>query len=124
MALTREAWDKIKMQVCLDDNLVHEDQDISCLLVENGLRATINYRMLITASEKEMLNWPKLYEYIKRRQKTKQLHAMRLKAESVRRIGLVETVLKRGLTIIPEALFLVTSYLFFQAKKLHLGERK
>lgn len=74
MAIRSKAWDDIKGKVCLDDSIVHEDQDISLLLAWAGYRVTVSSKLLASVDANVITDYRKLLQYRKRRNTTKQLH--------------------------------------------------
>ncbi len=74
MAIRSKAWDDIKDRVCLDDTVVHEDQDISLLLAWAGYRVTVSSKLLASVDANVITDYQKLLQYRKRRNTTRQLH--------------------------------------------------
>lgn len=71
MAIRRTAWLKIKDDVCLEDDLAHEDQDVSLLLIGTGGLITQNNRLLIKSNGQTYVYWPKFSDYILRTMRSK-----------------------------------------------------
>lgn len=59
MALRKSAWEKIKNEICLDDNLVHEDTDLAIHLGRHG-NMKIDPRLVVNTSFRR---WKKPYTY-------------------------------------------------------------
>jgi len=74
MAIKRSAWQKVKNNVCLDDSIVHEDQDISCCMSLHDLKTKRNNNLLMRSDDDSLTYLPKFIEYDKRRKSTKELH--------------------------------------------------
>jgi glycosyltransferase involved in cell wall biosynthesis len=74
MAIRSSAWRVVKDSVCLDDKLVHEDQDISCCFSIFDLKIKRNNNMLMRSDDDSLTYLPKFIEYDKRRMRTKKLH--------------------------------------------------
>ena len=74
MAVRKAAWDVVKKDVTLDDNAVHEDQDISAWFSNYALKVTRLNEMLISSEDDSVSYLPKFIEYDKRRVSTKKLH--------------------------------------------------
>ena len=74
MALRRSAWEKVSDKVCNDDNLVHEDQDVSLWVA--GMRGKIaqNNSLRITASGSDYMNIRKALHYRALYLLTKNIH--------------------------------------------------
>lgn len=77
MALRKNAWDEIKDKVCMDDKLVHEDQDLSYLLAGQNKKVIRSNNLLIKTAGESYFSWDKFYEYFMRRRHTKNYHRMR-----------------------------------------------
>lgn len=74
MAITARAWGQIKDAVCLDDALVHEDQDITILMQASGLKISLDNKLRITTSGQTYRYLPKLLYYRRLHINTKKLH--------------------------------------------------
>jgi len=74
MAMRRSAWESIKDEVCLDDSMVHEDQDISYLFAKRGFKIVWKGNLRIRTEGHHYYAWPKLKEYLQRAQKTYEYH--------------------------------------------------
>jgi glycosyltransferase involved in cell wall biosynthesis len=84
MAIRRQAWQKIRQSICLDDHIVHEDQDISLAMAEHGQRIYLATACRVRTSGQSIHTWHKLWEYTKRRHATRHLHAAKLPKVSAR----------------------------------------
>ena len=125
MAISREAWQKIKNKVCLDDSKVHEDQDISSLIVRYGGRLKCDTKLIISTDAHDYNYWPKFYEYSQRARKTKQMHYQDLHSKNAQSIRL--NLLQRGwrmlLIIVPYSIFIGVSLLLYSFQLLK-GKRR
>lgn len=74
MAISREAWQAVRHDVCLDDAIVHDDQDLAYLLNGYGFRIIRDNRLLVHTYGQHYSIWPKLREYMHRRGTTRRLH--------------------------------------------------
>ena len=66
-ALKRTAWDKVKNEICLNDEKVHEDIDLSLHLKKYG-KIYHDQKTIVTSSARRMINNPLSFfgEYIHR----------------------------------------------------------
>lgn len=67
MAIRRDVWQKVRTQVCNDDQLVHEDQDISILVLAAGYEVRRDNSLLIGTDGQTFHYFPKLVYYTKLR---------------------------------------------------------
>jgi glycosyltransferase involved in cell wall biosynthesis len=74
MALRKDAWDQVKDKVCLDDNQVHEDQDISLWIAASGGKIIQDNAVRISTSGQTYRYLPKLLHYRKLFVSTKKRH--------------------------------------------------
>ncbi|MDQ5885832.1 MAG: hypothetical protein QG628_229 [Patescibacteria group bacterium] len=74
MAIRRDAWQGIKTKVCLNDQTVHEDQDISLLLQANGGKLRYNNQLRFTSYSQAYHYFPKLVQYTVMRHTTRNHH--------------------------------------------------
>jgi glycosyltransferase involved in cell wall biosynthesis len=121
MAIARQAWLKIKDQVCLDDKIVHEDQDLSLLLASIGGKIKLNPRLLIKFDGSKLQNWETLREYMHRRKTTKKYHIARGTFESLQmnKLPLYQRWFFRAITAPADLLFHVTGIFYTpRAKRL------
>ncbi len=73
-ALRRSVWESVKSSVCLDDDLVHEDQDLSLLIVARGGRIQLDSHLLVLMDDTSINEWTKFSESMRRRWRTKLFH--------------------------------------------------
>lgn len=64
MALRRSVWQQVKNEVCTDENLTHEDQDLAFLIAGNGGHSLHDNKLLITTNGSSYLYWPKFWHYM------------------------------------------------------------
>jgi glycosyltransferase involved in cell wall biosynthesis len=113
MAISRQAWLAVRQEVCKDDSLVHDDQDLAYLLNGKGLPIRRDNQLLITAYGQHYHMWPKLREYMHRRQTTKRLHEQKgtLRQPGALALPYRVTVINRLFGTPPLLLFLGASFL-------------
>ena len=73
-AIRRSVWLKIKDNVCTDDDLVHEDQDLSLLIAGAGGKIVQVNSLLIKTRGESYAFLPKLMHYLNLTYKTNRLH--------------------------------------------------
>jgi glycosyltransferase involved in cell wall biosynthesis len=66
MAIRRSKWEEIKHDVAPDGTFVHEDQDISFVLIGYGGRIIQDNKLLIITGGVSYLYWPKFWWYFKK----------------------------------------------------------
>lgn len=74
MAVRKSAWQKIKDKACLDDGLVHEDEDISLLISAIGGKIIQVNDLVMRARKQSYHYFPKFCKYMKLAKKTKKYH--------------------------------------------------
>ena len=79
MALRREAWEEIRDEVCLDEqDLMHEDIDLSVHLFDHGLKAVYASQMVAGMSARRLDSTPRdFYDYVQRFERTYRHHGIR-----------------------------------------------
>jgi hypothetical protein len=116
MAVRRTAWEKVKTVVCLDDSLVHEDQDVSLWMAANGSKIMQDNSLVMTTDEDSYHYLPKIIQYYRLYKGTKKLHTENgnLASSKLRKIGFWRTLPGRMLAMV-SGLYLVLfcSLLFF-----------
>lgn len=115
MAVRRTVWQQVKDEVCLDDDIVHEDQDVSLLIAGRGGKIIQDNDLLITTDGQSYSFWPKLSRYLRCNLSTKRHHRKlgTLSRSSAIRLGFWNTLLGRvgyGTLAIP---FLLVSLLLW-----------
>ncbi len=115
MAIRKDAWAVIKNQVCSDDKLVHEDQDISILLAGNGFKAKIIQGLDIYTDGSTYFFWPKFKEYMLRSFKTLNYHKKLGTLNNSKAIlkPLILIYIAILVSIFPTLIFAIASFLFF-----------
>lgn len=76
MAISREAWENVQEAVCLDDTLVHEDQDISLCMAGLSLKIIQANDVRVVSTNQSFRYLPKMLYYTGLRNKTKKRHIM------------------------------------------------
>ncbi len=113
MAIRRSAWKKVRSEVCMDDSLVHEDQDLSILLLAHGGKLKCNNEMRITTGGQTYHYFPKLMEYTMRRWSTRKLHNQNgNRAKIPREFGLGWRA-RTYFLLLPFIFFYMVSFLFW-----------
>lgn len=76
MAIRAKAWKVIKDQVCADEeDLMHEDIDLSLHLIANGLKTVYNPKVVVGMSARRMdTSLPSFINYMKRFKRTFDAH--------------------------------------------------
>lgn len=122
MALRRKAWEGVKDRVCLDDNIVHEDQDVSLLIAGQGGKIIQDNKLLITIRGQSYIYLPKLLYYTRLRRRTKLYHKRlgALDSPEARRLSFWNTLLGRLWCVVPELLFFVGSLVLWPLDKFIL----
>lgn len=67
MAITRRVWQAVRRDVCDDDKLVHEDQDVSVLVLASGGKIMRDNHLLMYTDGQTFHYFPKLVYYTKLR---------------------------------------------------------
>lgn len=80
MALTKKMWLTIRDEVCLDDNMVHEDHDISLHIYQRGGKIEYDRYLTVKTSGRRIKHDPTTFflEYPMRTVKTLRKHHIRL----------------------------------------------
>lgn len=122
MAILREAWLEIKADTCLDSSYVHEDQDLSLVLAGNGYKIVQDSQLIVALplGSTSHHNWPKLKEYIIRRERTKNYHVSlgTLQKPGAYIFPLGKGALLAGIMLAPFMLFAGTSFVIGGFKRL------
>ena len=113
MAIRRSAWDKIKKDVCLNDKLVHEDQDLSILLAGQRLKVVQDHKLIIKSTEWSYHRLPKLNEYLKRSWTTKKFRKDILNRAEVKKFTAAYSIGVYALLLIPGLIFYISSIIYF-----------
>lgn len=74
MAVTRSLWGEIKNDACVDDEAVHEDQDLSILIHAKGHEIVYVKNLIVSTDGKRFMYLPKALEYYARELKTVRRH--------------------------------------------------
>lgn len=77
MAIRKSAWEAVRGDVCNDDKIVHEDQDISLCMAARGLRIDQDNGLIITTRGQTFHYFPKIVHYWKLEHSTMRLHRER-----------------------------------------------
>jgi glycosyltransferase involved in cell wall biosynthesis len=122
MALRADAWRVIRSDACTESTLVHEDQDLSLTLAAYGyvVLQDKDLQARLPRGSTTHFDWPKLSEYIVRREMTRLYHR---ELGSLRRPGAVTLPRLRwatlhSLMVVPFALFALISKCIHASKVL------
>lgn len=74
MVIRRNSWMRVKDLLCENDQIVHEDQDISVALKSDGAEIVFLHNLLITTDGRRLAYLPKSLEYNQRRRSTLRRH--------------------------------------------------
>ncbi len=115
MAIQKKAWEEVKNDVILNDNMIHEDQDLSLWMAAKGLKIKQNNNLLITTNGQTYRYLPKLIRYSIMHFRTKKLHLNNnnLRNEKVPKIGYFKTLAGKILSIIPAIYLLFLGVILF-----------
>ncbi len=115
MAVRKQAWDAVADKVCLDDNLVHEDQDLSLWIAGNGGKIIQDNAVKISTSGQTYRYLPKLLHYRTLFARTKKLHTKNgnLRSPVLRRLSWRNTAPGWVASLLPGAFLGVVSLVFF-----------
>jgi glycosyltransferase involved in cell wall biosynthesis len=115
MAIRASNWKKVSGSVCLDDSIVHEDQDVSLWIAAVGGKIMQNNRLLITTNGQTYRYMPKLFHYIHLFHSTYKLHKQNgnLDSDLLPKIGKFKTFPGRIMGIMFAIYVAIVSVLFF-----------
>jgi glycosyltransferase involved in cell wall biosynthesis len=74
MAVERQAWLVVRHDICTDDSVVHDDQDLGYLFAGQGFKVRLHGGLRIRTHGQHYSRWPKLRDYMYRQHTTKQRH--------------------------------------------------
>ncbi len=112
-ALRRSAWEQVKEDVCLDDAVVHEDQDVSLWMAAKGLTTVQSNDIIITTEGHTYRYFPKLVQYASLYASTKRLHASNGNLAKMKKLPLAPLLPGYVFTLLASPLLLVVSLLLF-----------
>ncbi len=115
MAIRKDWWQRVKRHVRDDDNITHEDQDVSLLIAGEGGRIIQDNQLLITIRGQSYLYFPKLVDYARLRTLTKRHHQAlgTFKRPTMIRLGFWQTLPLRLLIILPGLCFIMVSFMLW-----------
>lgn len=115
MAIRSSSWKKVKSQVCLDDSLVHEDQDLSLCMAANGDKIVFQPDLQVTTNTQSFRYLGKLIHYSQLFKDTKAMHEKNgnLASPKMRRLGFWNTLFGRVLAIVFTTYIGTVSLVFF-----------
>lgn len=88
MVIRSTMWQEIKAELCKDDKLVHEDQDISVIATSHGKRIKYVDDLIIYADGIRFLDIFKAIEYQKRKRNTLRFHDEKGTLKKARKNGI------------------------------------
>lgn len=114
MALRRTAWLQVASDVCNDDQIVHEDQDVSLCMAAKGLRIQQDNKLLITTSGQTYNYFPKLLQYYRLERSTHARHKKlgTFDSKKLHKLSFWQVLPGRIYAVLP-GLFIVTTSLLF-----------
>lgn len=115
MAIRKDAWNRVRLKVCNDDSLVHEDQDVSLWIAASGDRIEQDNSVRISTSGQTYRYLPKFLHYRTLFERTKRLHRQNgnLSNPVLHRLGFWQTFPGRVWSVIfgiPVTLFIALMY--------------
>ncbi len=123
MLLRKSAWETIKDKTCINEKVVHEDEDISMLLAGAGLRSAFVDALRIETDGDTYFDWPKLREYISRGFHTRTYHLEMgtLDNNKAVLVPIYYSVIAIAIGTAPTILFVTLSFLYILLKRfIHL----
>jgi glycosyltransferase involved in cell wall biosynthesis len=100
MVLRRQAWLEVKNELCEDDELVHEDQDLSIILKSHNKKIIFLKNLLISTDGLRLAYVPKALEYNHRRRLTLNRHKESGTLQRAREYGSISPFRARSLELI------------------------
>jgi glycosyltransferase involved in cell wall biosynthesis len=93
MAIRASEWKKVVDKLCLEDSVVHEDQDVSLWIAASGGKIIQDSSLLITTNGQTYRYLPKLLHYIYLHHSTLRMHRQNgnLNSDSLLKLGRVRT---------------------------------
>lgn len=77
MVIRKNAWQKIFTELSLNDEEVHEDQDISVVMAKHKMPVLTDRQLVVVTDSTDKGYWPKYWEYLLRMINTKRIHKKR-----------------------------------------------
>jgi glycosyltransferase involved in cell wall biosynthesis len=115
MAIRKKYWNIVSDKVCLDDSIVHEDQDVSLWIAANGGKIVQDNNVQMTSDAQSYRYLPKFYHYHQLYRSTKKLHKRNhnFESELMNHIGFWRTLPGRLMAFLPSLYLLIVSVVFF-----------
>lgn len=128
MAVRRSGWLQVRTEVCNDDAIVHEDQDISMEFAALGLKL-VQDNVLLICTEGQSYNYlPKMVHYLMLERSTLKRHRDKgtYSSNVFRRLGIVSVLPGVLYTVFPGIFLGVTSVVLWPLDRLMiaLGKKK
>jgi len=126
MAIRRPVWLQVRKDVCLDDHLVHEDQDLSLLISSFGGKLKLDSNLCVNFDGAALQEFDVLREYFHRRTTTKRYHSKRgtFKAPGMKKVPIVKRFLYYLITEPLVGFFYLTSLLYTPRTKNYISSIK
>ena len=114
MAIRSSEWAKVANKVCLDDSIVHEDQDVSLWIAAGGGKIIQDNQLLITSNGQTYRYMPKLIHYISLFHSTRKLHRQNgnLYSDKLPRLGRINTFPGRIMGMLTVTYVLLIGFIF------------
>lgn len=122
MAIAAKWWRKIKSAVCLNDKVVHEDQDLSLLIAAQGGTVKIDPSLQLKFDGAKLQNFKILQEYYHRRRTTKLYHLKKATYESanLKKVKWYKRLFYSLITYPLYLFFRLTSFFYNRRAKRHM----
>jgi len=119
MAIRSTAWNQIRDKVCNDDELVHEDQDLSLVLAGSGFKAKVIHDLYIRTDGTSYFSWPKFSEYFIRSFKSIQQSKKQgiFNNPDAVRVSWAYSIFVIAICLIPAVAYVLASYLSYEIPK-------
>ncbi len=115
MALRKSNWQNVSSKASLDDENIHEDQDVSLWVAADGGKIIQNNAVLINTDAQSYRYLPKFRKYYKMYKNTKKLHKHNgnLANPNTKHLGFFHTLPGRMLAILPTIYISTVSIVLF-----------
>jgi glycosyltransferase involved in cell wall biosynthesis len=126
MALRASDWKKVANKVCLDDTVVHEDQDVSLWIAALGGKIVQDNGLLITTNGQTYRYMPKLLYYISLFHSTRDFHRKNgnLASDKLKKLGHIRTFPGRIMGTSVALYTVILSVLFFPVDYIVMKHNK
>lgn len=123
MAVRASAWQVVAAEVCNDDSIVHEDQDLSLCMAAHGMKIVQDNRLRIRTKAQSYHYLPKLLHYAALEQSTMRHHRQKgtFNAKDYPRLSTISTLPGRILAVIATVPFAVLSVILWPIDRLMIA---